>query len=94
MSDAIVYDMSQMNGDQSASIFVRRDNLELQDMMNGSYLGNQIIYDTSTLSNSNKYIDYRNARLSIPLCYSVSCSGQPSMSWTSIQGQKALAMTM
>ena len=102
MSDAIVYDMSQMNGDQSASIFVRRDNLELMDMMNGSYLGNQIIYDTSTLSNSNKYIDYRNARLSIPLCYSVSTDATKSdyealnenALWTTNQGKAALAMTM
>ena len=69
--DTIVYDMSQMGGDSPASIFVQRSNLELQDMMNGNYNGNQIIYDTSTLSNSNKFIDYRDARLSIPLCYSL-----------------------
>lgn len=102
MSDAIVYDMSQMNGDQSASIFVRRDNLELQDMMNGSYLGNQIIYDTSTLSNSNKYIDYRNARLSIPLCYSVSTDAteddfnnyNPEALWSGNIGKQSLASTM
>ena len=69
--DTIVYDMSQMGGDAPASIFVKVDNLEIQDMMSGNYNGNQIIYDTSTLSNSNKFIDFRDARLSIPLCYSL-----------------------
>jgi len=73
-ADSVVYDMSQMGGENTPSIFVRKDNLEIMDMMNGNYAGNQLIFDTSTLSNSNKFVDYRNARLSIPLMYTLSCT--------------------
>ncbi len=71
-ADSVVYDMSQMGGENTPSIFVRKDNLQIMDMQNGNYAGNQVIFDTSTLSNSNKWADYRNARLSIPLMYTLS----------------------
>ena len=51
----------------ATQIFVKRDMLTLQDQQNGNYAGNQLTIDTSQLANSNKYMDYRNAYLSVPL---------------------------
>jgi hypothetical protein len=90
-ADSVVYDMSQMGGENTPSIFVRKDNLQIMDMMNGNYAGNQVIFDTSTLSNSNKWVDYRNARLSIPLMYTLSSDGNTLSDTTqagSIMGMK------
>ncbi len=68
--DSLVYDMSNMT-EGSPSVFVKRDWLNIQDQMNGNYGSNQIIIDTSALANSNKYMAYREAYLSIPLVLSV-----------------------
>jgi hypothetical protein len=65
-TDVLVFDMSsQSSGDPN--IFVRRDFLSILDNQNQSYSGNQSIIDTSQIANSNKYINYREAFLSIPL---------------------------
>ena len=66
MSDTLVYDMS-MTQEASPSIFVKKDMLTLMDTQNGIYNGGQCIIDTSQLANSNKYVDYRNAYLTMPL---------------------------
>ena len=66
MSDTLVYDMS-MTQEASPSIFVKKDMLTLMDTQNGIYNGGQCIIDTSQLANSNKYVDYRNAYLTMPM---------------------------
>ncbi len=67
--DSLTYDMAMMS-ESSPEIFVKRDWLSLQDQQNGSYQGNQLTIDTSQLANSNKYMDYRNAYLNVPLIMS------------------------
>lgn len=71
MADAIVYDQSN-TGHDDAQVFVRKDALDIMDSQQGNYLGNQCVIDTSQLSNSNKFMDYRNAYLSVPLLLTLS----------------------
>ena len=56
--DEIVYDMSKQS-EASPQIFVKKDWINILDNQNGSYNGNQSVIDTSQLSNSNKYMNYR-----------------------------------
>jgi len=70
--DSMIFDMSQMT-EGSPSVFVKRDWLNIQDQQNGNYGGNQLVIDTSQLANSNKYMAYREAYLSIPLVLAASC---------------------
>jgi len=46
---------------------VRKDWLNILDNQSQNYSGNQCVIDTSQLANSNKYMNYREAYLSIPL---------------------------
>ena len=70
--DTLTYDMAQSTDKAAPSVFVKRDWLNILDSNNGNYNGNQIIIDTSQLSNSNKYMSYRQAYLSVPLVMAVS----------------------
>ena len=70
-SDAFTY-KSAMTSQSTPNIFVRKETLSINDNQNNVYSGNQAIIDTSQLSNSNKYMDYRNARLIIPLLLTLS----------------------
>ena len=73
MSDKLVYDLSQeLEG--SPSVFVKKDWLNILDNQNGSYSSNQSVIDTSQLSNSNKYMSYREAYLLMPLLITVGTS--------------------
>lgn len=74
--DTLVYDMSLMS-EGSPQIFVKKDFLKIQDQQSGNYAGNQLVIDTSQLANSNKYTDYRNAYLSVPLVMAISSSASP-----------------
>jgi len=65
-ADPLVFDMSQMS-EATPSVFTKRDMLALQDQQNGNYASNQIVIDTSQLANSNKYMAYRDAYLSVPM---------------------------
>ena len=49
------------------SFFVKKDYLSMLDNMNGVYSSNQLVIDTSQLSNSNKWINYREGYLLMPL---------------------------
>ncbi len=69
--DTLTYDMAMMS-EGSPQVFVKRDWLTLQDQQNGNYGGNQLVLDTSQLANSNKYADYRNAYLSVPMIMAMS----------------------
>ena len=65
-ADSLVFDMSQVS-DAPPSVFVRKDWLNILDNQSQNYSGNQCVIDTSQLANSNKYMNYREAYLSIPL---------------------------
>lgn len=64
--DKLVFDLSQ-EIEGSPNVFVRKDWLNILDNMNQNYTANQSILDTSQLSNSNKYLSYREAYLLCPL---------------------------
>ena len=62
----MVFDMAS-ESEGVPSVFVRKDWLSILDNQNGSYQGNQSVIDTSQLANSNKYINYREAYLTVPM---------------------------
>ena len=64
--DKLVFDLAQ-EIEGSPNIFVKKDWLNILDNQNGNYGANQSVVDTSQLSNSNKYLSYREAYLSVPL---------------------------
>ena len=70
MSDKLVFDLAQ-EVEGSPNVFVRKDWVNILDNNNQNYNNNQSIIDTSQLSNSNKYMAYREAYLSIPLLLTV-----------------------
>ena len=66
MCDKLVFDLSQ-EIEGSPNVFVRKDWINILDNQNQNYSNNQSIIDTSQLSNSNKYMSYREAYLAVPL---------------------------
>jgi len=70
MCDKLVFDLAQEVEGQP-SVFIRKDWINCLDNQNQNYNGNQSILDTSQLSNSNKYMSYREAYLSIPFVLTV-----------------------
>jgi hypothetical protein len=68
--DKLVYDLSQ-EVEGSPNIFIRKDWLNILDNQNQNYQNNQSIIDTSQLSNSNKYMSYREAYMLVPLTLSL-----------------------
>jgi len=72
--DKLVYDLSSET-EGSPNVFVRKDWLNIMDNQSQNYTSNQSIIDTSQLSNSNKWMSYREAYLQIPLLLTFSGSG-------------------
>jgi len=70
MSDKLVFDLAQ-EIEGSPNVFVKKDWLNILDNQNGSYSSNQSVIDTSQLSNSNKYMSYREAYLLMPITLTV-----------------------
>lgn len=68
--DKLVFDLSQ-EVEGSPNVFVRKDWINILDNQNQNYQNNQSIIDTSQLSNSNKYMGYREAYLSVPLLLTI-----------------------
>lgn len=66
MTDSIVYDMAEQT-QGAPSIFLKKDWISILDQQNNSYAGSQCIIETSSIANSNKYANYREAYLSVPL---------------------------
>jgi hypothetical protein len=64
--DKLVFDLSQ-EVEGSPNVFVKKDWLNILDNQNGNYNSNQSVIDTSQLSNSNKYMSYREAYLLMPM---------------------------
>lgn len=65
-SDTLVYDMASMT-EGTPQIFLKKDWLNILDNQNGNYQGNQSVIDTSQLANSNKFMNYREAYLAVPM---------------------------
>lgn len=70
MCDKLVFDLSQ-EVEGSPSVFVKKDWLNILDNQNANYNSNQSVIDTSQLSNSNKWMSYREAYLSVPMLLSI-----------------------
>lgn len=68
--DKLVFDLSQ-EVEGSPSVFLKKDWINILDNQNGQYASNQSVIDTSQLSNSNKYMSYREAYLVMPMLLSV-----------------------
>lgn len=71
--DKLVFDLAQ-EIEGTPNIFVKKDWLNILDNQNGNYSANQSVVDTSQLSNSNKYLSYREAYLSVPLLLTLTSS--------------------
>ena len=65
-ADQLVYDLSSAT-EGIPTVFIKRDWLSILDNQNGQYSGSQSVVDTSQLSNSNRYMSYREAYLQIPM---------------------------
>jgi len=66
MADEIVFDMSSQS-EGTPSVFTKKDWLSILDNQNQNYQGNQSVLDTSQLANSNKFLNYREAYLTLPM---------------------------
>jgi hypothetical protein len=66
MCDKLVFDLSQ-EVEGSPNVFVRKDWINILDNQNQNYSNNQTIFDTSQLSNSNKYMGYRESYVIAPM---------------------------
>ena len=75
--DSIVYEISQSSGASDQSIFLQKNWISILDNNNNSYSSGQVTIDTSQLSNSNRWMNYREAYLSVPLLLTASCSNDP-----------------
>jgi hypothetical protein len=73
MCDKLVFDLAQ-EVEGAPSVFVRKDWINILDNQNQSYVANQSVLDTSQLSNSNKYMSYREAYFSIPFLLTLQSS--------------------
>lgn len=69
MNDKLVYDLS-LETEGVPNVFIRKDWINMLDNQNGNYQGNQSVIDTSQISNSNKFINYREGYIAIPLLLS------------------------
>jgi len=72
-ADKLVFDLSQ-EIEGTPQVFIKKDWLSILDNMNTQYGSNQTIVDTSQLSNSNKYMSYREAYLAVPLVLTLTSS--------------------
>lgn len=76
MADKLVFDLAQ-EIEGSPNVFIRKDWLNILDNQNQNYNNNQSVLDTSQLSNSNKYMSYREAYLLMPFVVTVATAGNP-----------------
>jgi len=74
-ADTLVFDMSSM-AEGTPSVFTKKDWLNILDNQNQSYQGNQSVIDTSQLANSNKFMNYREGYLLVPMMLTL--TGTPS----------------
>ena len=75
--DSVIYELSQASGNVDSSIFLQKNWISILDNNSNSYSSGQVTLDTSQLSNSNRWMNYREAYLSVPLLLTASCSANP-----------------
>jgi len=68
--DKLVFDLSQ-EVEGTPNVFVKKDWLNILDNQNGQYSSNQSVIDTSQLTNSNRYMSYREGYLAVPMLLSL-----------------------
>jgi hypothetical protein len=90
MSDKLVFDLAQ-EIEGSPNIFIRKDWLNILDNQAQNYNGNQSVIDTSQLSNSNKWMNYREAYLSMPMLITVATTSAPAVEFVAGGGGNAVA---
>lgn len=90
--DQIVLDMATQS-EGAASIFVKKDWLSILDNQNKNYQGSQSIIDTSQLANSNKYMNYREAYVTMPLTLTLTGTGLPVAGGATLFNPAASAVT-
>jgi hypothetical protein len=56
----------------SPSVFLKKDWLSILDNNNNVYSGSTVVIETSSIANNNKYVNYREAYLSVPLLLTLS----------------------
>jgi hypothetical protein len=83
MCDKLVFDLAQ-EVEGSPNVFIRKDWLNILDNQNQNYNNNQSIVDTSQLSNSQKFMSYRESYFSIPFLVTL---GNTGCSGTSVQAE-------
>ena len=88
--DKLVYDLSSET-EGSPNVFVRKDWINILDNQTQNYQSNQSVIDTSQLSNSNKWMSYREAYLEIPLTLSIACETAGTGTLSSSDGAGVLA---
>jgi hypothetical protein len=81
MCDKLVFDLSQ-EVEGSPNVFVRKDWINILDNQNQNYSNNQSIIDTSQLSNSNKYMSYRESYLAVPMLLTIGLPNTSSITYT------------
>jgi hypothetical protein len=72
-ADQLVLEMSSQT-EGNPSVFLKKDWLSILDNTSGSYSSNQAVIDTSQLANSNKYMNYQEAYLAVPLLITLSAA--------------------
>ena len=70
MCDKLVFDLSQ-EIEGSPNVFIRKDWINILDNQNQNYNNNQSVVDTSQLSNSNKYMSYRESYFLMPFLVTI-----------------------
>ena len=90
MCDKLVFDLSQ-EVEGSPNVFVRKDWINILDNQNQNYSNNQSIIDTSQLSNSNKYMSYREAYLAVPMLLTLTQPSSGTNITTSVAGTTTTA---
>ena len=86
--DQVVYDMSSQS-ESEPNIFVKKDWVSILDNQNSIYSSNQCVIDTSQLSNSNKWISYRESYLTIPMLLSLTQSANSANFLASLTAKSA-----
>jgi len=81
MCDKLVFDLSQ-EVEGSPNVFVRKDWINILDNQNQNYSNNQSIIDTSQLSNSNKYMSYRESYILCPMLLTIGSTSYSALTST------------
>lgn len=71
--DKLVFDLATQ-AEAPEVIFTKKDWVSLMDNQNGQYGNNQSVVDTSQVSNGDKFINYQEAYLTVPMVLTVTSS--------------------